>query len=115
MARPATIENAVMELLWDEGEGWLTPGEVRARLAQDLAQTTVATVMVRLWRKGRLQRRPRGKGYEYRPTLGREEYAAARMSEILEVVSDRTVALHRFLELLPEGDREGLRELLEEE
>ncbi len=104
-----------MELLWDEGDAWLTPGEVRVRLAQDLAQTTVATVMVRLWRKGRLRRRPRKKGYEYRPTMGREEYAAERMSEILEVAADRAVALHRFVELLPEDDREDLRELLERE
>lgn len=115
MARPATIENAVMSLLWDAGESWLTPGEVRARLDQELAQTTVGTVMVRLWRKGRLRRRRRGKGYEYRPTQGREEYAAARMSEILEVAADRTVALHRFLELLPDVDRDDLRGLLEDE
>ena len=109
MARPATIESAVMELLWDEEGVWLTPTEVRSRLRQDLAQTTVGTVMVRLWRKGRLERRRRGKGYEYRPTQAREEYAAARMSEILGVVADRNVALHRFVELLPEGDRAGRR------
>ncbi len=115
MARPATIENAVMELLWDEDGAWLTPTEVRACLAQELAQTTVGTVMVRLWRKGRLERRRRGKGYEYRPTQGREEYAAARMSEILGVVADRSVALHRFVELLPADERDDLRELLEGE
>ncbi|GEM_PF-5422749 len=71
--------------------------------------------MTRLWRKGRLRRRRRGNGYEYQPTQGREEYAARRMSEILEVAEDRTVALHRFLDLLPENEREDLKELLEGE
>jgi len=52
------LENAVMDVLWTDSS-WMTPGEVHAHLAaqRDLAYTTVTTVMVRLFEKGRLERR----------------------------------------------------------
>lgn len=105
-----------MGILWDD-EDWLTSPEVRERLRHehDVTLTTVTTVLTRLWKKGRLQRRPRGRSNEYRPVDTREEYAAGRMEEMLETTRDRSVALHHFLDQLSAGDRHRLRELLEEE
>jgi len=101
-----------MVALWGDS-AWMTPREMQPHLPHDLAQTTVGTVMVRLWRKGLLERRRRGRAYEYHAIDSREVFAARRMSEILGATGDRTVALHRFIELLPQRDRGDLRQALE--
>jgi predicted transcriptional regulator len=107
------LEAAVMDVLWDRG-GWLTPGEVHEVIAADrpLAYTTVMTILVRLWQKGRLERERDGRAFAYRPVHSREEHAAARMQEILTGVGDRPTALAQFIDTLPEADRAQLRRLL---
>jgi predicted transcriptional regulator len=107
------LEATVMDVLWDRG-GWLTPGEVQDVLADErkLAYTTVMTILVRLWRKGRLERRREGRAFAYRPLQSREEYAAGRMREMLAEVGDRPAALARFVEDLPPADRAQLRRVL---
>lgn len=107
------LERAVMQVLWDRG-GWHTPGEVHEVLAADrpLAYTTVMTILVRLWQKGRLERQRDGRAFAYRPVESREEHAAARMGEILQGVADRPIALSHFLASLPAADRVQLRRML---
>lgn len=107
------LEAAVMDVLWNRG-GWSTPGEVHEALAakRPLAYTTVMTILVRLWQKGRLERHRDGRAYAYRPLRSREEHAAARMSELLVGVPDRPAALAHFLEALPAADRDQLRRML---
>lgn len=107
------LEAAVMDILWDSG-GWRTPGEVHEVLSADrpLAYTTVMTILVRLWQKGRLERQRDGRAYAYRPLHSREEHTATRMSEILTAGGDRPAALARFIESLPAADRAQLRRLL---
>ena len=80
--------------------------------ARPLAYTTVMTVLVRLWNKGRLERQADGRAYVYRPLLSREEHAALRMGEMLTWVADRPAALSAFLRSLPADDRAQLRRLL---
>jgi len=115
MARLAMgeLEANVMDVLWDNG-GWHTPGEVHHVLAADrtLAYTTVMTILVRLWQKGRLERQRDGRAFAYRPLQSREEHAAARMEEMLVAASDRPAALARFVEGLSPADRAQLRRLL---
>lgn len=111
MARRPVLENAVMDILWDEG-GWLTTVEVRRILNRDVAPTTVGTVLTRLYRKGRLDRRERGKSFEYRASGTREEYVASRMEEVLDTSHDRRLALLEFIDRLPADDRSRLRKLL---
>jgi predicted transcriptional regulator len=107
------LEAAVMEVLWDRG-GWLTPGEVHEVLAarRPLAYTTVMTILVRLWQKGRLERERDGRAFAYRPLDTREEHAARRMRELLTDVTDRPAVLSHFLNGLPAADRAQLRRLL---
>ena len=115
MTKRATgeLESAVMDALWDGG-GWLTPGEVHDCLAdQSLAYTTVMTILVRLWQKGRLERQRDGRAYAYRPLASREETAAARMDEMLVSAGDRPAALSFFLQRLNASDRAQLRRLLQ--
>jgi Predicted transcriptional regulator len=108
------LEAMVMDVLWDR-RGWLTPGEVHVVLAakRPLAYTTVMTILVRLWQKGRLERQRDGRAFAYRAVMSREEHAATRMNELLTKVSDRPVALARFLETLPPADRDQLRRMLQ--
>jgi len=101
-----------MDVLWDDG-GWMTTIEVRGRLNRDVAPTTVGTVLTRLRAKARLERRQRGKSFEYRAAGTREEYVASRMEEVLDLSQDRRVALLEFVDRLPADDRSRLRRLLE--
>lgn len=107
------LEARVMDVLWDR-RGWLTPGEVHEVLSakRPLAYTTVMTILVRLWQKGRVERQRDGRAFAYRAVKTREEHAAARMSELLTGVGDRPVALAHFLETLPPADRDQLRRML---
>jgi predicted transcriptional regulator len=104
-----------MDLLWDQ-DGWLSPSEVHAllRTTRPLAYTTVMTVLVRLWNKGRLERQPDGRAYVYRPVVTREQFAAARMHEVLVAAGNQPRALSFFLESLTSAERAQLRRLLQE-
>jgi len=107
------LEAAVMDLLW-EGDGWQTTGDVHRRLepTHPLAYTTVMTILVRLWQKGRLERHKTGRAFSYRPKLTRDEDAARRMGDVLASLGDHKGALNRFVETLDSGDRAQLRRLL---
>lgn len=113
--RGGELEAAVMEALWDAG-GWLTPGDVHEILSESraLAYNTVLTILVRLWEKERLERQRDGRAYAYRPVQTREEYAAARMEQVLHEARDRPAALASFLEALGDRDRAQLRRLLDQ-
>jgi len=107
------LEASIMEVLWNRG-GWSTPGEIHDVIAarRPLAYTTVMTILVRLWRKGRLERQRDGRAFAYRPVQSREQHAATRMGEMLHGVADRPAALSHFLQSLAPEDRVQLRRLL---
>ena len=108
------LEAEVLEALWDDG-GRMTPSEVGARLhvEQELAYTTVMTVLTRLYEKGVLCRERRGRAWAYQPVSTREEHAAGRMNEILHCGGDRSKALARFVDQMTPAERERLRKLLD--
>lgn len=115
MARLGTgeLEAAVLDTLWSRG-GWLSPGEVHEVLSADrtLAYTTVMTILVRLWAKGRLERQRDGRSFVYRPLQSREEHVAAMMGEDLQRATDRPAALNYFVKTLSSNDRTQLRRVL---
>ena len=107
------LEASVMDVLWRADE-WLTPGDVHAALApsRDLAYTTAMTILVRLWKKGRLERRREGRAYAYHAVESRAEHTATRMRQILAAADDRTTALSHFVQALEPRERTQLRRLL---
>lgn len=108
------LEARVMEVLWTRG-GWSTPGEVHDVLAADrpVAYTTVMTILVRLWKKRRLQRQRDGRAFAYRPFQSREQHVAAKMREMLgDGGADHPAILGRFVRRLSTDDRAQLRRLL---
>src|SRR5262245_38290686 len=60
----------VMDVLWEHGSA--TVSEVRDALADDLAYTTVLTVLRTLEDKGYVDHVGEGKAHRYRPLVGRE-------------------------------------------
>ncbi len=111
MARDPVLETAVMDILW-EAPGWMTAREVRTALPRRVAVTTAGTVLSRLHGKARVERRRRGRAYEYRAACTREEYVASRMEELLATSRDHRLALLRFVDRLPADDVSRLRKIL---
>lgn len=71
----------VMGVLWDEGSG--TVSEVRERLADELAYTTVLTILRNLEAKGLVRHEEEGKAHRYFPRVARQ---AARRGAIDRLV-----------------------------
>ena len=108
------LEADVLRILWADPDP-KTPREVRDALAtrgRDLSYTTVMTVLVRLWRKGGLERAPRGRSFAYRPVMSREDATALRMRDLLDAAGDPSLALSRFVDAIDDDDRAALRRLL---
>ena len=61
----------IMGVLWELGDG--TVGEVRERLQDDLAYTTVLTILRTLEEKGHVGHEAEGRAHRYRPLVDREE------------------------------------------
>jgi predicted transcriptional regulator len=110
------LEGLVMDVLWDAGEP-MVPAAVREALdaTRSLAYTTVMTILVRLYEKGLVERERVGRAYAYRPRRSREEQAAARMGEVLEAASDRSVVLARFIAALSPEQLAELRRAMGDE
>lgn len=110
------LEARVLELLWDTG-GWMTTRDVMGVLdgERDLAYTTVMTILVKLWKKGLVERTRDGRAYAYHPQLTREEWTARRMGELLAVAENRAEALSHFVSGIDQRDLSQLRRILRHE
>lgn len=106
------LERAVLESLW-RADGPRTASEVRADMGDELAYTTVMTVLSRLFEKGLAERAAVGRSYAYRPVVAAGDLAAARMKDILEASGDRSGALAGFVSRLTARERASLRSALE--
>ena len=102
-----------MDLVWD-AEGPVTPGQVHDELrrTRNLAYTTAMTILVRLYRKGLLEREPAGRAFAYRPRVSRDQWAAGRMNDALTSAGDASLALAHFVESLPADQVDELRNAL---
>jgi predicted transcriptional regulator len=107
------LEAAVLGVLQAAGRP-LPPGEVRVRLGDGLAYTTVVTILSRLQAKGVLTRRKAGRAYRYAPVADEPGLAARRMARVLDAEADRAAVLARFVSGLSGADTELLRRLLGE-
>lgn len=108
-----SLEADVLDVLWREAEP-MTPAMVNDRLGGDLAYTTVMTILVRLWKKGLLDRTKVGRGYAYLPCVSEPELGAAKMRSALEATTDRTLTMSRFVDQLSSKERTALRSALED-
>lgn len=117
MARlgPGELEARVMGALWSRDDP-MTPREVQdvvSTARHPLAYTTVTTILVRLWEKGMLTREEQGRGFVYGPVVGREEWTARRMRDLLEESGDRAAALTHFVGSIGAREAAQLRRALD--
>lgn len=73
-----------MGVLWDQGSA--TVAEVRERLADKLAYTTVLTVLRTLEQKGHVGHAGEGRAHRYRPLVKREAAGRNALRRLVEKV-----------------------------
>jgi len=107
-------ELRIMKIVWDMGEA--TVQDVQSALArkQNLAYTTVMTMMKILEEKGFLTHEVEGRAYVYRPTVPREHVERTMVGDLVDRLFDG--AAERLVLNLLDDDRippEELRRLRE--
>ena len=107
------LELEVLTILW-EGAAPLQPAEVRERTRGNLAYTSVATVLTRLWEKGLVIRTQAGRAYAYSAAVSRDEWNSRRMTAVLDEAPDHHALLAKFVGRLSKKDLAELRRVLEE-
>ena len=107
------LENQVLDVVWGT-EAPVTPRQVHDELSKGrkLAYTTTMTILVRLCKKGLLEREPAGRAFAYRPRVSRDQRAAERMNDALTSAGDASLALTHFVESLPAEQADELRTVL---
>jgi BlaI family penicillinase repressor len=106
----------VMGVLWDRGGG--TVAEVRERLSDELAYTTVLTVLRTLEEKGYVAHVEEGKAYRYHPLVERQAAGSSvlrRMMRKLFKDSPELLLTHLVSDRrLSDDELRRMRTLLEE-
>ncbi len=76
----------VMNVLWDVGPA--TVAEVRERIADDLAYTTVLTILRTLEQKGYVSHTEDGRAHRYKPLVKREVAGRTALRRLVDKVFD---------------------------
>ena len=110
------LEEKVMEVLWKNGSG--TVREVKENLKEDLAHTTVMTILDRLYKKGYLKRKKEGRGYRYFPVVSKKEFekiiTEKVLKELLKANPEATLAAFEgAVESLSKEEIERLKKIIE--
>jgi len=90
----------------------VTAAWVRERLGDDLACTTVMTVLSRLLGEQAVSRRRQSRSFAWEAAGDEAGLAALRMRKVLDRERDRRAVPGRFVTALPADDERVLRDLL---
>lgn len=107
------LELEVLTILWASDVA-LQPAEVRRRTEGNLAYTSIATVLTRLWEKGLVTRTQVGRAYAYSAAASRDEWDSRRMAAVLDEAPDHHALLAKFVGRLSKKDLAELRRVLDE-
>jgi predicted transcriptional regulator len=75
------LELEIMQVLWDAGPS--TVAEVRPKLKDDLAYTTVQTMLNVLLRKGKVSRVQEGRAFRYRAAVNRKRATGSAVEDLV--------------------------------
>src|SRR5690606_18013495 len=110
-------ELEVMEVLWERGAA--TVAEVRAALEDEMAYTTVLTVLRRLEEKGYVSHQEEGRAHRYFPLVERQaarESALERLTRRLFQGSPELLLTHLVSrKKLSEAELKRLRRLVDDQ
>jgi len=108
------LEARVMEVVWSRGD----PVTVRdvyeiLRRENDIAYTTVMTILSNLHKKGLLKRTQDGQAYVYTATQSKAEFVQSKVATLLDTLLERfsEPALAHLMKRIEKSDPERLAEL----
>ena len=107
----------IMGVLWEQGDATVT--EVRAALHDDLAYTTVLTILRTLEEKGYVTHDEEGRAHRYRPLVARAKAEKSAVSKLVrklfkgspELLLTQLVSYRK----LSEADLKRMRALIDEQ
>ena len=111
------LQLAILRLLWERGQA--TVAELWEPLYEQrgLAQTTVATLVARLQRRGIVARRTRDRQFVYRATITEEDVQHSMVSELTErlFAGDPAALVNHLLSAsdMTPGDLARVRRMIE--
>ncbi|PYO16780.1 MAG: BlaI family transcriptional regulator [Gemmatimonadetes bacterium] len=111
------LQLAILRVLWDRGEATVQDIWEALHAERGLAQTTVATMLSRLERRGVVTRRAQSRQYRYRAAVTEREVQHSMVGELTERLFDGDVtALVQHLltgEDVSPGDIAKIRDMIE--
>ena len=111
------LQLAILRILWERGEATVQDIWEALHPERGLAQTTVATMLSRLERRGVVTRRAQARQYHYKAAVTEEEVQHSMVGELTERLFDGDItALVQHLisgkDVSP-GDLAKIREMIE--
>jgi predicted transcriptional regulator len=85
------LQLAILRVLWDKGEATVQDIWEALHAERGLAQTTVATMLSRLERRGVVTRRAQSRQYRYRAAVTEQEVQHSMVGELTERLFDGDV------------------------
>jgi predicted transcriptional regulator len=112
------LQITILRHLWAKGEASVAEVWEKLHRERGLAQTTVATLLTRLERRGVVARRADQRQYLYRALVSEEEVRQSMVSELTErlFAGDVTALVNHLLESqeVAPGDLARLRTMIDE-
>lgn len=106
------LQLAIMQVLWDLGEGTVTDVHQALLAERGLAPTTIATMLKKMEEKGVVAHRAEGRRFIYQPTVSRDQVKRGMVSDLTErLFGGDPMALVAHLLARPEMRPEELSEL----
>src|SRR5689334_12716512 len=100
---PPPLELLCLKALWTLREGNVKDVQRIVTETRPLAYTTIMTVLERLLKKGKLERRKVGRAFIYAPTADREDMRRVAIRELLDAFFDGSEdEMLRFIGRSPE-------------
>jgi len=97
------LQLAILRVVWDKGEATVQNIWEALHAERGLAQTTVATMLSRLERRGVVTRRAQSRQYHYRAAVTEQEVQHSMVGELTERLFDGDVTA-LVQHLLNDGD-----------
>jgi predicted transcriptional regulator len=110
------LQIAIMRILWERREATVVEIAEALRDERGLAQTTIATLLSRLERRGVVSHRTRARQFVYTPLVTESEVQRSMVTELTERLFDGDVAalMTHLLSAreVSSGDLERIKELI---
>ena len=112
------LQFAIMRILWERAEATVLDVQNALRPERDLAQTTIATLLSRLEKRGVVEHRLDGRQFVYRPLVTEQDVRRSMVSELTTLLFNGSSAalmthLLRSREIAP-GDLDRVKRMIAE-